>query len=151
MANIDSSTLNKNVFMQAFGNAVVADGSVALSAAPLAGDVIRIARINAGTRVVMVVTGNGDLDAHATVPTAAVSLGYAPVDAADGPAAAPAYFGAAGDALLQSVNNGKLYANFAPITFDKDVYLTMTVGVAAATFAAGSIFATAIGDARGVK
>lgn len=150
MANIDSATLNKNVFMQAFGNAVVADGSVALTAAPLAADVIRIARINAGTRVVMVVTGNGDLDTSAT-PTAAVSLGYAPVDAADGSAAAPAYFGPAGDTSLQSANSGKLYANFAPITFDKDVYLTMTVGAAAATFAAGSIFATAIGDARGVK
>ena len=150
MANIDSATLNKNAHMQAFGNATVADGSVALAAAPAATDVIRIARINGGTRVVMVVTGNGDLDSNG-VPTLAVSLGYAPVDAADGPAASAAYFGAAGDISLQSPNAGKLYANFAPITFEKDVYLTMTVGTAAATFAAGSIFATAIGETRGIK
>lgn len=150
MANIDSATLKQNVFMQAFGNSSILDGTVAVAANPVAADVIRIMTIPAGTKVSLVVTGNGDLDSNG-VPTLAYSLGYAPVVAGDGPVAAPAYFGAAGDLALQAPNLGKVYANFAAIQFEKDVFLTMTVGVTAATFAAGSIHARVIGEARGVK
>lgn len=150
MANIDSATLNKNDFMQAFGNAVILDGSVALAANPTAADVIRIMKIPAGTKVSSIVTGNADLDSNAS-PTLVYSLGYAPVVVGDGPVAAPAYFAAAGDTALQSANNGKVYSNFAAITFEKDVYLTMTVGTAAATFAAGTINASVHGEARGIK
>lgn len=150
MANIDSATLQKNDFMQAFGNAVVLDGSVALATAPAAADVIRVMKIPAGTKVSSVILANADLDSNAS-PTATFSLGYAPAVAADGPAASAAYFGAAGDTALQAANGGKLYGNFAAISFEKDVYLTMTVGVAAATFAAGSIYASVHGEARGIK
>lgn len=150
MANIDSATLNKNDFMQAFGNAVILDGSVALAANPTAADVIRIMKIPAGTKVSSVIIGNGDLDTNGA-PTFVYSLGYAPVVAGDGPAASAAYFAAAGDTALQAANNGKVYSNFAAITFEKDVYLTMTVGTAAATFAAGTINASVHGEARGIK
>lgn len=149
MANVDSATLNKNDFMQAFGNAVVADGSIALAANPTAADVIRIMKIPAGTKVNALLIGNGDLDTG--MPEFVVSIGYAPVVAGDGPTASAAYFSAAGDTVLQAANAGKLYCAFAPITFDKDVYLTMTVGTDAATFAAGTIYATALGEARGIK
>lgn len=150
MANIDSATLRKNDFMQAFGNAVVADGVVALAANPTAADVIRVMLIPAGTKVNALMVGNGDLDSNG-VPTLVVGIGYAPVVAGDGPTASAAYFQAAGDTVLQAANAGKLYCNFAPITFDKDVFLTMTVGTASATFAAGSIYVSAIGEARGIK
>lgn len=150
MANVDSATLNKNDYMQAFGNAVVADGSVALAANPAAADVIRIMKILAGTKVSALMIGNSDLDTNGS-PEFVVSIGYAPVVAGDGPTAVPAYFQAAGDTVLQAANAGKLYCNFAPITFDKDVYLTMTVGTDAATFAAGTIYAQALGEARGIK
>lgn len=150
MANIDSTTLNKNDFMQAYGNAVVADGTIALTANPTAADVLRIMKIPAGTKVNALILANGDLDSHGT-PTLVVGLGYAPVVSGDGPAASAAYFQAAGDTVLQAANAGKVYANFAPITFDKDVYLTATVGTASATFAAGSIYVTALGEARGIK
>lgn len=150
MANIDSATLNKNVFMQAFGNGIVLDGTVALAANPTAADVIRVMLIPAGTKVSSIVTGNGDMDTNGS-PTFVYSLGYAPVVAGDGPTASAAYFGAAGDTALQSANNGKVYSNFAAITFEKDVYLTMTIGTAAATFAAGSINASVHGEARGIK
>lgn len=150
MANVDSTTLNKNDFMQAFGNAVQLDGKLTLAANPAAADVLRIMKIPAGTKVSKLVVANDDLDSN-VAPTAAVSIGYAPVVAGDGPAANAAYFAAAGQIILQSANDGKAYNKFDPITFDKDVYLTMTVGVASATFAAGSIWATVQGEARGIK
>jgi len=150
MANIDSATLNKNDFMQAFGNAVVLDGSIALTVTPPAADVLRVMKIPAGTRVSSIITGNTDLDTNGT-PTMVYSMGYAPVVAGDGPTAVANYFGVAGDTALQSVNNGKVYSNFEAITFEKDVYLTMTVATAAATFAAGSIRASVHGEARGIK
>jgi hypothetical protein len=150
MANIDSATLNDNRFMDCFGNAMVADGTVALAANPTAADVIRVMLIPAGSKVSALIVGNTDMDSNGS-PTFAVSIGYAPVNPNDGPAASAAYFQAAGDTILQAPNTGKLYRNFATISFEKDVYLTMTVGVASATFAAGNIYASALGEARGVK
>ena len=149
MANVDSTTLNKNVYMQAFGNSVILDGTLALAANPTAADVLRIMRIPAGTTVSMLVIANTDMDTG--TPDFVVSIGYAPVDSTDGPTADADYFAAAGTAILGTANLGTVYAQFAPITFDKDVYLTMTVGTDAATFAAGTIYAQAIGIARGVK
>lgn len=149
LANIDSATLNANNYMQAFGNAMVAAGSVALAANPTAADVIRVMRIPRGSKVTALVIANGDLDTNG-VPTFVHSIGYAPCDGSN-PAANATYFAAAGQTNLQAANDGKLYANFAPITFDYDVWLTMTVGTAAATFAAGTIYVQALGEARGGK
>lgn len=150
MANIDSTTLNKNSFMQAFGSAIVAEGSIALAANPTAADVVRVMKIPSGTKVSAIIVANGDLDSNGS-PTLVFGMGYSPVVSADGPTASAAYFQAAGDTSLQAANAGKLYANFAAITFDKDVYLTMTIGTASATFAAGSIYVRVIGEARGTK
>lgn len=150
MANVDSSTLNKNDFMQGLGNAVVFDGAIALAANPTAADVLRIMKIPAGTKVSSIVTGNSAMDTNGS-KTFVYSMGYSPVVPGDGPTASAAYFGVAGDTALQTTNNGKVYSNFAAITFEKDVYLTMTIGTAAATFAAGSINASVRGEARGIK
>lgn len=150
MANIDSATLNANGYMQAFGNAVAITGTVALAANPTAADVIRICRIPAGTKVNRITLANSDMDTNVS-PTFVFGLGYAPVVSGDGPTASAAYFQAAGDTSLQAANAGKVYRNFADITFEKDVYLTATVGTAAATFAAGTIYVTVDGEARGVK
>lgn len=149
MANVDSTSLNKNVYMQAFGDSIVSDGVLALAANPTAADVLRIQRIQAGTEVSALLIANTDLDTG--TPEFVVSIGYAPVDSTDGPTAVADYFAAAGQTLLQAANDGKLYCKFAPITFDKDVYLTMTVGTDAATFAAGTIYTRVIGKARGIK
>lgn len=150
MANVDSSTLNDNAFMQAFGNGVVATGKIALTANPTAADVLRIMRIPAGSTVSALLIGNTDLDSNGA-PTLVVGFGYAPVVSADGPTASAAYFAAAGQTILQAASDGKLYCKFDEVTFDQDVYLTATVGTASATFAAGSIYAVALGRARGVK
>lgn len=150
MANIDSSTLNKNDFMDAFGNAVQLDGKVSLTVNPTAADVIRVMKIPAGTKVSKLVVANDTLDSNG-VPTLVASIGYAPVNAADGPAANAAYFAAAGQTTLRTAQDGKAYGKFDAISFEKDVYLTITVGTASATFAAGSIWATVQGEARGIK
>lgn len=150
MANVDSTTLNDNAYMQAFGNAVVATGSLALAANPTAADVLRICRIPAGSRVSAVLIANTDMDTNVS-PEIDVTIGYAPVVASDGPTADPDGFGVTGQTILSTTNEGKVYAKFAPITFDQDVYLTMTVVTDAATFAAGTIYATVLGQARGVK
>jgi hypothetical protein len=146
-ANVDSATLNDNNFMQAFGNAVVASGSIALTANPTAADVLRVMLIPAGTRVEALIVAFDDLDSNGS-PTFVVGIGYAYTD---GSSASAAYFAAAGQTLPETGSNGAVYRKFAPITFEKDAYLTMTVGTAAATFAAGSIYATALGSARGIK
>jgi hypothetical protein len=146
-ANVDSATLNDNTFMQAFGNTTTNTGVLALTANPTAADVLRIMLIPAGTRVDEIVVASDDLDSNGS-PTFVVSIGYAYVD---GSSASAAYFAAAGQTFPETGSNGAVFRKFAPITFEKDAYLTMTVGTAAATFAAGSIYVSARGIARGIK
>lgn len=150
LANIDSATLNANNFMQAFGNSVNLSGTVALTANPTAADVIRVLRIPAGTKVTGVLIANTDMDTNGS-PTIDVSIGYMPVVTGDGPALSAAYFAATGQTMLGTTNLGIWYRKFADITFAFDVYLTLTVTTAAATWANGTIYATVIGEARGIK
>ncbi len=150
MANVDSATLNDNNFMQAFGNAVVANGVLALTANPTAADVLRICRIPAGTRVSALLIANTDMDTDGT-PEIDVTIGYVPVVSGDGPTASANYFGVTGQTILGTTNEGKVYAKFAPITFEKDVYLTMTTVTDAETWANGTIYAAVLGSARGIK
>jgi hypothetical protein len=149
MATFDAVDLNsKNVFSSGpSGNAVVHSGKIVASAAAN-GDIFRLMRIPAGTRVDQVIVGNDDLDTNGA-PTAASKLGYTPVNASDGPAASDAYFAAAGQTWLQAA--GVRLCNFDPIVFDFDVYLILTMTAASATFAAGTIRATAIGENVGIK
>ena len=150
LANIDSASLNQNNFMDAFGNGVCLDGTIALAVNPTAADVVRIMKIPSGTKVSAIIGGNTDMDTNGS-PTIVFSLGYAPVVPADGPTANAAYFQAAGDTSWQAANGGKVYSNFAAITFERDVYLTATIGTASATFAAGSANFSVHGEARGTK
>ncbi len=119
-------------------------------AAAAAADVFRMGIIPAGTEVSAIILANGDLDSNG-VPTAAFKMGYTPVNAADGPAASDAYFQAAGDTAFQSANAGKVYSNFDAIKFEYDVFLDITLTAGAATFAAGSVYATVLGRNVGVK
>ncbi len=151
MAKIDSLTLKTGgKFMQAFGDVARYGGKVALAANPAVADVIRLCRIPAGVEVSSVLVSNDALDSNGS-KTLAVSIGFEPVNAADGPSANATYFAAAGQTVLQTANEGKVFARFDGIKFEQDVYLTMTVGAASATFAAGSIWARATGAAIGIK
>ena len=108
--------------------------------------VYRPVRIPAGVTVTGLKINNDDLDAGGTA--FAVKIGYSPVSPADGPAANDAYFSGA-TTILSAPNLTDL--RFDPIKFEKDVYVDLTVTVAATTFASGEIIAIVTGDATGVK
>ena len=145
MATFSATDLNtKARFMGGYGNAVIVYGSVTPTAGALA-DVYRPLRIPAGMLVTDLDIVNDDLDTGGTAMSA--KIGYAPVDS-DGPTASDAYFSATGTYLTAA---GRKVCAFQPIKFEKDVYVTLTLTVAATTFASGAVTAIAKGQAEGVK
>ncbi len=113
-----------------------------------AADVVNLVRIPAGAEVSMVQVQGDDLDTNGS-PTIVFRLGYAPCDAGSALAAVDNYFAAAGQTTLQA--GGRLNCAFKPIKFEEDVWLTMTVNTASATFAAGDIFGIVAAAAIGPK
>lgn len=147
MANLNAKKALAPAFAPVTGGGVVLDDSYAFAANPTAGDVVRLVRIPAGTRVSVVQIQADDIDTNAT-PTVVFRAGYAPCDGSD-PAASDAYFAAAGQTTLQG--GGRLNCAFEPIAFEKDVWLTVTINTASATFAAGDIAGIVIGAHNGPK
>jgi hypothetical protein len=146
MATHSAPDLNtKPLPMGGYGNAAIVFGSVTPTSGALA-SIYRPVRIPAGMTVTGLKINNDDLDAGGTA--FAVKIGYSPVSAADGPVGDDDYF-SAGTTILSAANLTDL--RFDPIKFEKDVYVDLTVTVAAATFASGEIIAIVTGDATGVK
>jgi hypothetical protein len=146
MATHSAPDLNtKPLPMGGYGNAALVYGSVTPTSGALA-SVYRPVRIPAGMTVTGLRINNDDLDAGGTL--FAVKIGYTPVDSVAGPAANDAYFSAA-TTILSAPNLTDL--RFPPLKFEKDVYVDLTVTVAATTFAGGAITAIVTGDATGVK
>lgn len=133
--------------MGGYGNAVVVHGSVT-PAAGTANDVYRPLIIPGGLDVTEIDIVNDDLDASGS-PTLACKVGYAPLNAAEGPAAADDYFSAAGRTFLNTA--GRTSLAFQPIKFEKPVFLTVTVTTSAATFAPGKLTAIVKGDGLGIR
>ena len=85
----------------------------------------------------------------------AAKIGFAPITGstvvANGVAVSgnDTYFSAAA-AFAQSAG-GQVYAGFPPIVFEEDVYLRITCTTIAATFAAGTVYASMGGAQVGVK
>lgn len=131
--------------MGEFGNLTGVWGSVSPAAGAVA-DVYQPVVIPAGLEVWDVDIVNDDLDTG--VAALSASVGYAPVNAADGPVADPAYFSAAGTFLSAA---GRKQCVFQPIKFERPVFLTLTIAVAAATFATGKVTALVKGDGLGIK
>lgn len=148
MATFSAIDLNtKARHMGGHGNAVVVHGSVTPTAGA-SGDVYKPMRIPAGVYVTDVDIVNDDLDSNGA-PLIACKIGYEPVNSADGPTADDDYFVAAGSTILRSAARTAL--NFQPIKFEKDVFVTVTLSAAAATFASGKVTAIVKGDGEGVK
>lgn len=146
MATQSAADLNtKPLPMGGFGNALVLWGTVSATTGILA-TVYRPLRIPAGATVTGVRVHNPDMDTGGTA--FAFKLGYTPVDSVAGPTADDDYFSAAVTHLSAVGDN--VY-RFPPIKFEKDVYLDLTVTVAATTFVAGDITAIVTGEATGVK
>lgn len=147
MATFNSPDLGtKPRHMGGYGNLAGVWGTVTPTAGALA-DVYIPVVIPAGLEVWDVDILFDDLDTGAT--TFAVKIGYAPVNAADGPVAVDDYFSAASTFLSGAA--GRKQCVFQPIKFEKPVYLTLIVTVAATTFAAGKVTALIKGDGLGIK
>lgn len=148
MATFSAADLNSKArHVGGYGNTVTVIGSVTPTAGALA-DIYRPVRIPAGIRVTDLDIVNDDLDSNAT-PLMAIKVGYEPVNAADGPTADDDYFVAAGSTALRGA--GRTSLAFQPIKFEKDVFVTITLSAAAATFASGAVTAIVKGDGEGIK
>jgi hypothetical protein len=145
MATFKAPDLNsKPLHMGGYGNAVIIQGSVSPTAGA-SGDVYYPVRIPAGMLITDLDIINDDLDTGGTAMSA--SIGYEPVNAADGPTAAPTFFSATGTFLTAA---GRKTCTFQPLKFEKDVFITLTLTVAATTFATGAVTAVAKGIGEGI-
>ena len=148
MAIYNATDLNtKNRHMGGYGNAVVVYGSVTPTAA-IFGDVYRPVVIPAGLDVTDVDIVNDDLDTSGA-PTINCKVGFAPLNAVEGPPAVDDYFASAGKTFLNTA--GRTSLAFQPIKFEKPVFLTLTLTGGAAAFASGKVTAVVKGDGIGVK
>jgi len=144
MATFNAPDLtSKARFMGGYGNGVVVFGTVTPTAGAN-GDVYRPVIIPAGMLVTDLDIVNDDLDTGSALSG---KIGYAPVNA-DGPTAVDDYFSATSTFMTAA---GRKVCAFQPIKFEKDVFVTVTMTVAATTFASGKVTAIAKGQAEGVK
>lgn len=123
------------------GNAAVWSHSFA-KAGVLTGDVLRIQKLPAGARI----------DEHKLVfadcgTGMTVKIGYEPVNSADGPAAVDDYWGSGVDVATAA---GASRSSAHPITFDYEVYVTVTVASADFT-GSPKLTSVASGEATGTK
>lgn len=126
----------RSAYMHAFGNSISEDDVATPSAALALNDTIDLMRVARGTRVQELFKTNGDMD---TGTTAQYKLGYRKVDPDGALADVDNYFAAAGATDLQAAVTlaAPTRYTFNPITFDEDVFITMTI-TAAATGVSGT-------------
>ena len=147
----DPQALTRPQHMSSYGDETAIHGAVVVPSSHVLADVIRPVLIPAGTMVHSIILANTDMDTNAS-PLLAFSMGFLPRTSLEGPLVAnAAYFAPAGQADLRAPNDGKLFANFAPIKFDQDVWLTITLTAGAATAAGGTVRVRVLGEVVGVK
>lgn len=147
MANIKAVAFFAPKLMPGDGCAVFLNDKVSLASAPAVGDVLQF-KLPAGLELTELSVQCDDLDTNGS-PTLAFSVGYAPYEQGSTLVAAPAAFAAAGQVTART--GGRLLCSFKPITFNEEVIITVTIGTAAATFAAGEVHVIAAGNANGPK
>lgn len=147
MASIKANGFMNPKFMPVTSAAAAIIDTASITANPTAADTIDFF-VPAGIEVFGVEIQATDMDTNGA-PTFAFSVGYAPVDPASSLAANATYFAAAGQTTFRT--GGRLRCDFRPITFNEDVMLRLTVGTAAATFAAGTVDAIVIGNMHGPR
>lgn len=131
--------------MGGYGNCTTCWGTVTPTSGAL-GDIYRPVIIPAGLEVTDVDLIFSDMDSGSAM---AVKVGFAPLNAADGPTAVDDYFQAANTFI--SGTGGRRSLAFKPIKFERPVYLIITVTTAATTFASADLTAIVKGDGKGIK
>lgn len=147
MASIKAKGFNSPKFMPVDGCSTAIIDIVSLTTAPAANDTLDYF-IPAGLEVFGVSIQCDDLDSNGT-PTFAFQAGYTPVNPASSLSPALTYFAGAGQTTART--GGRLVCAFKPIKFEEDVILRLTVGTAAATFAAGDVITIVEGNTVGPK
>lgn len=147
MAHLYGKKAKAPANMPVDGRAIQIIDSIALAANPTAADVINF-KLPAGIELGSLDIRCDDLDTNGA-PTFVFGVGYRAADTGSALAANATYFAAAGQTTAQA--GGTLRCSFEPIKFEEDVYVTLTVATASATFAAGDIFMIATGNAVGPK
>lgn len=146
MASVKSRDYLIPQMMPVDGRAVWINDRGTMSANPSVNDTLDF-RLPAGFELSYLRFRPTDMDTNGT-PTLAAKIGYAPVDPASSLAAVDNYFKATA-AFAQAA--GAVDCDFAPITFQEDVRITITWTTAAATFAAGTVDMIAGGNAKGPR
>ena len=147
MANLYGRKAKAPALMPVDGCAIQINDTIALTVNPTAGDVINF-RLPGGIELGNLKIKCADIDTNGT-PTAVFRVGYTPCDTGSALAADSVAFAAAGQTNAQAGTT--LDCSFHPIKFEEDVYVTVTINTAAATFAAGLISMIAVGSAIGPK
>lgn len=142
----------KRAHMQAFGNAVkLYDKSEVITALLALTDTVDLIRIPGGMQLTELETWNADL---CTSGTLAVKVGYRKCNTGGLLTDDDDYFGAALTNFQAAVTSGtRTRYTFEPLTFEEDVFITLTVTTAAsgAAITTGTISTEANGIARGIK
>lgn len=151
MAQVKSRKFALPLFAKGNGHAMIINDSVVIATNPVANDTADF-RLPKGLELSQLKLNIPDMDTGAGL---AGKIGFASISGAatvmmNGVATAvdDDYFRAAG-ALGQAA--ALIDCQFAPVTFEEDVYLRITWTVTAGTFVAGTIHASMLGADIGVK
>lgn len=139
MSSLKSLKFTQPKMMPVDGRAVFFNDSYAVAANPTAADTIDY-HLPAGVELNTLRFHSSDLDTNGT-PTLASKIGYRKANDADTLTADDDYFAPTGTLLGQAA--GITECRFPPIKFEVDVIISITIEVAAATFAAGTIYMVA--------
>jgi hypothetical protein len=146
MASVKSAGYFNPKMMPGDGRAVFINDSAAVSANPSVNDTHDF-HLPGGFELSTLRFKVTDMDTNGS-PTLAAKIGYAPVDPNSSLAADDDYFRAAA-ALGQAA--AQIECDFVPITFQEPVRITVTWTAVSATFAAGTVYMTAAGNAKGAR
>ncbi len=146
MANTQSVRFKAPKFMPVTGAAYFWMDYCAVAAAASADTFDYV--VPAGVEIASVVIQSPALDTNGT-PTLAFEVGYTPLDSASTLTPNLTYFAAAGQTTARA--GGRLSCAFAPITFQEDIIVRITLTAAAATLAAGNLWAIVSGNCAGPK
>lgn len=139
----------KPVHAAEYGNAVkFHDQITTVAGDAAAASIICLVKVAAGTEVDRVVVKNTDLDTNGT-PAMTAKIGFAPIDGSA--AVAGADTAIAADGVFGQAAATTTYEIFPPYLVEVDSWLSIVVGTASATAAAGTISAKVEGIAKGVR
>lgn len=147
MAQVKSRGFTAPKFMPVDGCAAFYNDQLSVATAPSVNDTLDFA-VPAGLDLSLLRLRFTDMDSNGT-PLIAFKVGYVLLNADGTTTVVDDYFAGAGQTTART--GGLLDCLFVPIKFNVDALIRITVTAAAATFAAGTVYMTAAGNAEGPK